>query len=390
MSAPYKGVDFYDMDGLLTEEQRAIRSTVRDWVTKRVIPIIEKHNLDATFPSQLIPEMAEMGLLGAPLHGYDCAGMDSIAYGLVQQELERGDGGIRSFASVQTSLAMWPIWSYGSEEQKKKYLPAMAHGKKIGCFGLTEPDYGSNPGGMITRAKKKGHKWILNGAKMWITNATVADLAVVWAKDETDTIRGFIVDKGSKGFSTKETTGKFSLRASVTGELIFQDCEIAEDAILPGVKGLKGPLSTLTQARYGIAWGVLGSAMACYDSSVNYAKTRIQFGKPIGAFQLTQQKLAFMLTEITKGQFLCLRMGQLKDAGKLTPEQVSLAKRNNVDIALQIARIARDLHGANGITAEYPVIRHMLNLESVKTYEGTHDIHTLVLGQAITGIQAYS
>ncbi|MBI2921814.1 MAG: acyl-CoA dehydrogenase family protein [Planctomycetes bacterium] len=389
MTVPFRGVDFYDLDELLTEEQKAVRTTVRDWVSKRVIPIIEKHNLDATFPKHLIGEMAELGLLGAPLQGYDCAGMDSIAYGLVLQELERGDSGIRSFASVQTSLCMWPIYTYGSEAQKKKYLPDMAHGRKIGCFGLTEPDFGSNPGGMITRAKKKGNKWILNGAKMWITNATIADLAIVWAKDEKDTILGFVVDKDCKGYSTKETLHKFSLRASVTGELIFQDCELPEDALLPGVKGIKGPLSCLTQARYGIAWGAIGSAMACYDASVNYAKTRIQFGKPIGAFQLNQEKLAYMLTEITKGQLLSLRLAQLKNAGKMKPEQVSLAKRNNVEIALNVARIARDLHGANGITSEYPVIRHMMNLESVKTYEGTHDIHTLVLGQAATGIAAY-
>lgn len=389
MTEPFRGVDFYDLDELLTEEQKAVRGTVRDWVSKRVIPIIEKHNLDATFPSHLIGEMAELGLLGAPLQGYDCAGMDSISYGLVLQELERGDSGIRSFASVQTSLCMWPIYTYGSEAQKKKYLPDMAHGRKVGCFGLTEPDFGSNPGGMITRAKKKGSKWILNGAKMWITNATVADLAIVWAKDEAGTILGFVVDKDCKGYSSKETLHKFSLRASVTGELIFQDCEVSEDALLPGVKGIKGPLSCLTQARYGIAWGAIGSAMACYDASVNYAKTRIQFGKPIGAFQLNQEKLAYMLTEITKGQLLSLRLGQLKNAGKMKPEQVSLAKRNNVEIALNVARIARDLHGANGITSEYPVIRHMMNLESVKTYEGTHDIHTLVLGQAATGIAAY-
>ncbi len=390
MTAPFQGVDFYQLDELLTEEERAVRDTVRDWVSRRFIPIIEKHNREATFPNHLIPEMAELGLLGAPIQGYDCAGMNATAYGLILQELERGDSGLRSFASVQTSLCMWPIWQYGSEEQRKKWLPPMAHGKKLGCFGLTEPDHGSNPGGMITRAKKKGNKWVLNGAKMWITNATVADVAIVWAKDDENVIRGFLVEKGTPGYTTKETHNKWSLRASVTGELIFSDCAIPEENIFPGVKGIKGPLSCLTQARYGIAWGAVGSAMACYDASVNYAKTRIQFDKPIGAFQLNQEKLAYMLTEITKAQCLCLRLAQLKDKKALKPEQVSLAKRNNVEIALNIARIARDLHGANGITDEYPVIRHMMNLESVKTYEGTHDIHTLVLGQAATGLAAYS
>jgi glutaryl-CoA dehydrogenase len=390
MTAPFRGVDFYDFDALLSAEEKMVRDTVRDWVSKKVVPVIETHNRAGTFPMDLIPQMAELGLLGAPLHGYECAGMNATAYGLILQELERGDSGVRSFASVQTSLCMYPIFTYGNEEQRKRWLPGMAHGKLIGCFGLTEPDHGSNPGGMITRAVKKGGKWILNGAKMWITNASVAHLAVVWAKDEADRITGFVVEKGSKGFSTKETTNKWSLRASITGELIFQDCEVPDENRLPGVSGLKGPLSCLTQARYGIAWGALGAAMACYDASVNYAKTRIQFGKPIGQFQLNQEKLAYMLTEITKGQALCMRLAQLKDKGLMTPEQVSLAKRNNVEIALNVARIARDLHGANGIIDEYPVIRHMMNLESVKTYEGTHDIHTLVLGQAATGLAAYT
>jgi glutaryl-CoA dehydrogenase len=390
MTAPFQGIDFYDFDALLSEEERAVRDTVRDWVSKRVIPVIEKHNREATFPTHLIPEMAELGLLGAPIQGYDCAGMNATAYGLILQELERGDSGIRSFASVQTSLCMFPIFAYGSEAQRRRWLPDMARGRKLGCFGLTEPDFGSNPSGMITRAKKQGSKWILNGAKMWITNATIADLAVVWAKDETDTVRGFVVEKGTPGFSTKETVNKWSLRASITGELIFSDCPVPEENLLPEVKGMKGPLSCLTQARYGIAWGAVGAAMACYDASVNYAKTRIQFGKPIGSFQLNQEKLAYMLTEITKGQALCVRLAQLKDQKKLTPQQVSLAKRNNVDMALTVARLARDLHGANGIIDEYPVIRHMMNLESVKTYEGTHDIHTLILGEAATGLAAYS
>ncbi|MCE9582786.1 MAG: acyl-CoA dehydrogenase family protein, partial [Planctomycetes bacterium] len=293
MTAPFKSIDFYELDELFTEEDRAVRDTVRDWVSKRFIPIIEEHNRAGTFPSHLIPEMAEMGLLGAPIHGYDCAGMNSTAYGLILQELERGDSGLRSFASVQTSLCMWPIWQYGSEEQKTKFLPPMAHGKKLGCFGLTEPDHGSNPNGMITKAKRKGSKWILNGAKMWITNATVADVAIVWAKDEEEVIRGFLVEKGTPGFTSKETHGKWSLRASITGELVFSDCAIPEENVFPGVKGLKGPLSCLTQARYGIARGAIGAAMACYDSSVNYAQTRIQFGKPIGAFQLNQEKIAY-------------------------------------------------------------------------------------------------
>ncbi|KAF0242803.1 MAG: glutaryl-CoA [Planctomycetota bacterium] len=390
MTAPFTGIDFYQLDELLTEEERAVRDTVRDWVSRRFMPVIEQHNRAGTFPDHLIPEMAEMGLLGAPIQGYDCAGMNATAYGLILQELERGDSGLRSFASVQTSLCMWPIWTYGTEDQKQKWLPPMARGKKLGCFGLTEPDHGSNPGGMITRAKRKGGKWVLNGAKMWITNATVADIAVVWAKDDEDQIRGYLVEKGTPGFTSRETKNKWSLRASITGELIFSDCAIPEDCVFPDVKGLKGPLSCLTQARYGIAWGAIGAAMACYDSSVNYAKTRIQFDRPIGAFQLNQEKLAYMLTEITKGQCLCLRLAQLKDQKKLKPEQVSLAKRNNVEIALNIARLARDLHGANGIIDEYPVIRHMMNLESVKTYEGTHDIHTLVLGQAATGLAAYT
>jgi len=385
--------DFYDISSLLTNEQRMIRDTVRDFVTSEVLPIIEEHNQAMTFPMELIPKIAALGLLGPTLREkYGCAGLDSIAYGLINQELERGDSSIRSFSSVQSSLVMYPIYAYGSEDQRMKWLPKLASGAAIGCFGLTEPDHGSNPGGMVTRANKTSGGYILNGAKMWITNGTISDVAVVWAKVDSDdqkSIRGFLVEKGMKGFSAPEMKGKYSLRASVTSELVFQDVFIPEENMLPNVQGLKGPLGCLTQARYGISWGAVGAAIACYESSVEYSKSRIQFGKPIAGFQLVQQKLAEMLTEITKAQLLCLRLGQLKNEGKMKPAQVSLAKRNNVAMALDIARVARDIHGANGILGEYPIMRHMANLESVKTYEGTHDIHTLVLGQEITGIPAY-
>jgi glutaryl-CoA dehydrogenase len=343
----------------------------------------------------VIPELAEMGLLGATLpEKYGCAGVNPTTYGLTMIELERGDSGLRSFVSVQGALCMYPIFEFGSEEQRQKWLPRMARGEVIGCFGLTEPDFGSDPGGMITRAVKKDGGYVLNGAKMWITNGTVADLAVVWAKlrDEAagrDVVRGFLVEKGMKGFSAPEQKHKYSLRASVTSELIFQDVHVPEANLLPGAVGLKAPLSCLSQARFGIAFGVVGSALACFHSAVEYSKSRIMFGKPIGSYQMVQEKLAWMLTEITKAQLLCLQLGRLKDRGAVTPEQVSLAKRNNCEIALDIARAARDILGANGITAEYPVMRHMCNLESVKTYEGTHNIHTLVLGEAITGIPAY-
>jgi len=386
---PYESVDFYRLDDLLTEEQRLIRQTVRDFVDEKFMPGIEQHFMDGTFPSEVIPMLGELGLLGASLEGYGCAGLDSISYGLILQELERGDSGLRSFASVQGGLVMYPIHRFGTEAQRKKYLPKLASGEFIGCFGLTEPDHGSNPSGMITRAVDDGDSYILDGNKMWITNGSVADVAVVWAKLDGE-IRGFIVEKGTPGFSATIQGGKFSLRASVTSELHFQECRIPKGNILPEVEGLKGPLSCLTQARYGIAWGALGSAMACFDCARKYAVSRIQFDKPIASFQLVQAKLAEMLTEITKGQLIALRLGQLKDEKKMTPQQVSLAKRNNVHIALQIARTARDVLGANGITHEYPVGRHMLNLESVYTYEGTHDIHTLILGHAVTGIAAYS
>jgi glutaryl-CoA dehydrogenase len=336
----------------------------------------------------LIPEIGEMGLLGMNLHGYGCAGMSNVAYGIACQELERGDSGLRSFVSVQGSLCMFPIWKFGSEEQKQKYLPEMASGRLIGCFGLTEPDFGSNPGGMITKAVDDGDSYVLNGAKMWITNGTLAGVAIVWAKLD-GVIRGFLVEKGDAGFSAPEMHGKHSLKASVTSELVFQDVRIPKDRILPGVKGLKGPLSCLTNARFGISWGALGAAMACYFSAKEYAISRIQYGKPIASFQLVQNKLAWMLREITKGQLLALHVGRMKDDGTMIPEQVSLAKMNNVDIALQIARTARDIHGANGILDEYPIMRHMANLESVYTYEGTHDIHNLILGRWITGIAAF-
>jgi glutaryl-CoA dehydrogenase len=385
--------DFYDISSLLSDEQRMIRDTVRDFVVAEVLPIIEEHNQAMTFPMDLIPKIAGLGLLGPTLpEKYGCAGLDSIAYGLINQELERGDSSIRSFSSVQSSLVMYPIYAYGTEEQRMKWLPKLAAGTAIGCFGLTEPDHGSNPSGMVTRAKKVDGGYILNGAKMWITNGTISDVAVVWAKTDTDeasSIRGFLVEKGMKGFTAPEMKGKYSLRASVTSELVFADVFLPEENLLPNVQGLKGPLGCLTQARYGISWGAVGAAIACYESSVEYAKSRIQFGGPIARFQLVQQKLAEMLTEITKAQLVCLRLGQLKNEGKMKPSQVSLAKRNNVAMALDIARVARDIHGANGILGEYPIMRHMANLESVKTYEGTHDIHTLVLGQEITGIAAY-
>ena len=391
----FAGVDFYQIDSLLSEEERQIRDQVRDWVEDRYLPLVEKAYEEAYFPAEVIPELAGMGLLGATLpEQYGCAGVNHTAYGLAMQELERGDSGLRSFASVQGSLVMWPIFAYGSEEQRTKWLPRMASGEVVGCFGLTEPDFGSNPGGMITRAVKRGGEYVLNGAKMWITNGTVAHLAVVWAKlksEETgkEEIRGFLVEKGMKGFTAPEQKRKHSLRASVTSELILQDVHVPEANLLPNVSGLKGPLGCLSQARFGIAFGVVGAAMACFHAAAEYSKSRIQFDRPIGGFQLVQERLAGMLTEITKAQLLCVQLGRMKERGTVQPEHISLAKRNNCEIALEVARQARDILGANGITAEYPVMRHMCNLESVKTYEGTHNIHTLVLGEAITGIPAY-
>jgi glutaryl-CoA dehydrogenase len=384
----FRGVDFFRVDDLLSEDEKLVRETTRDFVQEKVLPIIDRHFEAATFPSELVEEMGRLGMLGANLpEEYGCTAMNNVAYGLVMQELERGDSALRSFASVQGSLVMYPIFMFGSEEQKRTWLPKLAAGEKIGCFGLTEPDHGSDPGSMMTRAERKGSRWILNGAKSWITNGTIADIAVVWAKVDGQ-IRGFLVEKGQKGFSAPEIRHKMSLRASVTSQLLFEDCEIPEQNLLPGSSGLKSPLMCLNQARYGIAWGALGAAMACYHTALEYSRERKQFGGPIARFQLVQEKLVTMLTEITKGQLLALQLGRIKDSGKLNQTQISLAKRNNVAMALETARLARDLLGANGISLEFPVIRHMCNLESVKTYEGTHDIHTLIIGESITGFSA--
>jgi glutaryl-CoA dehydrogenase len=383
----FSGVDYYNLDDLLTPEQRMVQRTVREFVENEALPVIEDCHAREEFPRHLIPRMAELGLFGANLHGYGCPGLDNIAYGLICQELERGDSGLRSMVSVQGSLCMYPIWAFGSEEQKQRWLPNMAKGEVIGCFGLTEPDHGSDPGGMETRAHRDGRHWVLNGTKRWITNGSIAHLAIVWAKTP-DGIRGFLVETDRPGFSARDIKGKFSLRASITSELVLDEVRVPEENVLPGVVGLKGPFSCLTQARYGIVWGALGAAMACYHTALEYAKVRRQFERPIAGYQLVQQKLVFMLSEITKGQLLALRLGQLKDQGKLRPQQVSLAKRNNVAQALEIARLARDVLGANGIVNEYPVIRHMLNLETVNTYEGTYDMHTLIVGRDITGLDA--
>lgn len=384
----FEGVDYYGLDAEFSDEERLARDNVRRMVSEEVIPIIAKHYSAGTFPMHLIPRFAEMGLLGANLHGYGCAGMGQVAYGLICQELERGDSGIRSFCSVQGSLCMYPIYAYGSEEQKQRWLPGMAKGEIIGCFGLTEPDFGSNPGGMVTRAEAVPGGYKLNGAKRWITNGSIAKVAIVWAKLD-GIIRGFLVPTETKGFRAEKIDDKMSLRASVTSELVLEDCVVGEDAILPGVKGLKGPLGCLTQARSGIAFGVIGAAMDCYETALSYAKERVQFAKPIAGYQLVQEKLVYMLTEITKAQLLSVRLMRLKEQHKMTPQQVSLAKRNNCYHALQIARMARDILGGNGIVLDYPIIRHMMNLETVYTYEGTHDIHTLILGQDITGISAF-
>ncbi len=394
MANTFAGVDFYDVDSLLSEEERAVRDTVRSWVDEHLMPVIGDAYIKGEFPKHLIPGMAELGFFGANLpEEYGCAGLNNVAYGLIMQELERGDSGIRSFASVQGALVMYPIYAFGSEEQKKKWLPRLASGKDIGCFGLTEPDYGSNPGGMITTAKETKDGWLLNGAKMWITNGSQATVSVIWAKtgavDDAKSIRGFIVPTNTKGYTAKDQKGKLSLRASDTSEIVLQDCLVPKDAILPKSGGIKSPLMCLTQARYGIAWGGIGAAMACYDEALSYSKARVMFGKPIGQTQLQQSRLAEMLTEITKAQLLTLQLGRLKDKGTMTPEQVSLAKRNNVNMACEAAREARRLLGANGILAEYHSMRHMANLESVYTYEGTHDMHTLILGQAVTGLAAF-
>jgi len=385
----FNGIDYYNVDELLTDEEKLVRNSVRQFVDDKVLSIIEEHYLNGTFPFELLNELAQLAVFGVTLPSkYGCAEMSNVAYGLVMQELERGDSGLRSFASVQSGLVMYPIFKFGSEEQKNKWLPKLAKAEKIGCFGLTEPDYGSNPGGMVTKAEKVDGGYLLNGAKMWITNGTIADVAVVWAKLD-GIIRGFLVEKEFKGFAAPEMKGKHSLRASVTSELIFQDVFIPEENLLPKSKGLSSPLKCLNQARYGIAWGVVGSMMACFDTALQYSKSRIQFGKPIAAFQLTQAKLANMATEITKSQLLNYRLAKLKDSGKVKHTQISMAKRNNCNAALNIARESRQILGANGITSEYPVMRHSANLESVITYEGTHEMHTLIIGEDLTGFSAF-
>jgi glutaryl-CoA dehydrogenase len=392
MAFKFKNVDFIGFDAMLSEDERLVRDTARRFIDDNLIPIIEECNREGRFPRELVKPMGEMGFFGANLHGYGCAGMSNVEYGLVTQEMERGDSGIRSFVSVQSALVMYPIYTFGSDEQKNEWLPAMAKGEKLGCFGLTEPDFGSNPGGMRTRARRDGTDYILNGEKMWITSGSIADVAVIWAKveDENDLVRGFLVPTKTPGFRAYDVHGKWSLRASVTSGLSLQDVRLPASALLPGSGGLKSPLMCLNQARYGIGWGALGAAMSCYDTALQYSLMRKQFrDQPIASHQLVQEKLVWMITEITKGQLLSLQVGRLKDSGKVSHEHISMAKRNNVAIALECARMARDVLGANGISDDYPVMRHMMNLESVKTYEGTQDIHTLIIGQAITGIAAF-
>jgi glutaryl-CoA dehydrogenase len=389
--AGFRGVDFIDFDAQLNDEEKLVRRTAREFVDREIIPIIEKHNREGTFPQHVVPQLGELGFFGANLQGYGCAGMSNVAYGLVMQELERGDSGLRSFVSVQSALVMYPIHTYGSDDQKNKWLPLLQQGKAIGCFGLTEPQFGSNPAGMLTRAVKKGNRYLLNGEKMWITNGSIADVAVVWAKREDDQICGCLVEKGTPGYRAWDVHGKWSLRASVTSGLAFTDCEIPEQNLLPKAVGLKAPLSCLNQARYGIGWGALGPAMACYDTALQYAKTRKQFAdKPVASHQLVQEKLVWMITEIVKGQLLALHIGRRKDHNKADFTHISMLKMNNVAIALETARKARDILGANGIVDDYCVMRHMNNLESVYTYEGTHDIHKLIIGERITGIAAFS
>ncbi|MFL5794288.1 MAG: acyl-CoA dehydrogenase family protein [Actinomycetes bacterium] len=388
--SPPPPLDFLDLDRLLSDEERLIRDTTRSFVADRVLPEVAGWFERGELPRELAKELGDLGLLGMHLQGYGCAGTNAVSYGLACLELEAGDSGARSFVSVQGSLAMYPIWRYGSEEQKRRWLPAMAAGEVIGCFGLTEPDFGSNPAGMRTSARRDGDDWVLNGTKMWITNGGIADVAVVWARTEDEGVRGFLVPAGTHGFSTRDIERKLSLRASVTSELVLEDCRLPSDAVLPEVRGMRGPLSCLNEARYGIVWGSMGAARACFQSALEYATTRVQFDRPIGGFQLTQQKLADMLVELSKGTLLALHLGRMKDEGRLAPEQVSLGKLNNVREALAIARTARTILGANGVTLEYPVIRHANNLESVLTYEGTSEVHSLILGQAVTGLAAFT
>ena len=387
----FSGVDFIDFDSLLNDEEKLARQTARQFVDEQVIPIIELCNREGRFPLDLVPQMADLGFFGANLQGYGCAGMSNVEYGLVTQELERGDSGLRSFVSVQSALVMYPIYAFGSDAQKNKWLPLLQQGKAVGSFGLTEPQFGSNPGGMLTRAVRKGDRWVLNGEKMWITNGSISDVSVVWAKTEDGVIRGFLVEKGTPGFKAWDVHGKWSLRASITSGLAMNDCEIPVENQLPKVEGLKGPLSCLTQARYGIGWGAIGAAMACYDTALRYAKIRKQFdNKPIAAHQLVQEKLAWMITEITKAQLLALHVGRLKDQGRADFSHISMLKMNNVWMALESARKSRDILGANGIVDDYCIMRHMTNLESVFTYEGTHDIHKLIIGEKITGVSAFA
>ncbi len=382
-------VDYYELEALLTDEERITRDSVRSFVERECMPLLEGCFSREEFPRHLVPRLGELGVFGANLQGYGCAGLNNVAYGLIMQELERGDSGLRSMASVQGGLVMYAIYAYGSDEQKARWLPAMARGEAIGCFGLTEPDHGSDPGGMETRARAAGGDWVLSGVKRWITNGSIADVAVVWAKaSPDDEIRGFLVERGTPGYVAHDLKGKFSLRASITSELVLEDVRVPQAALLPGVVGLKGPFGCLNQARYGIVWGAVGAAMACYETALDYALHRVQFDRPIAGFQLVQQKLVDMITEITKAQLLAYRLGRLKDEGRVRAQQVSLAKRNNVGEALKIARLARDILGANGIVNEYPVIRHMLNLETVNTYEGTYDMHTLIVGRDLTGLDA--
>ena len=388
----FKGVDFIELDSLLTEEERLVRSTARSFIEDNLVPIIEQCNREGRFPRELVKPMAQLGFFGANLKGYGCAGMSNVEYGLVMQELERGDSGVRSFVSVQSALVMFPIYAMGSDAQKEKWLPAMAKGEKLGCFGLTEPGFGSNPGGMRTRAKKVGNEYVLNGEKMWITNGSIADVALIWARSESDDnkIRGFLVETNRPGFKADDVHGKWSLRASVTSGLSLQDVRIPEENVLPGSGGLKSPLMCLNQARYGIGWGAIGAAMSCYHTALEYSKVRKQFrDQPIASHQLVQEKLVWMISEITKAQLLALQVGRLKDSGKAGHQHISMAKRNNVWMALECARMARDILGGNGIADDYPIMRHMMNLETVKTYEGTHDIHALILGEHITGVSAF-